>query len=305
MGFEDREYSQDGSWQTSWGSDTPTTKRLLITTILVFLAQSLLTHDPTNALSVVKFQTTRISYLDEWFMLDVDAVKSGQVWRVASYIFVHDRQNPVGLLFNCLLLWFLGSRLERMYGSREFLLYYLGAGIASGILFAGIGMSTPLVGPLCGAAPCVMALFTLYAMHFPGEEILLFWLIPVQIFVLLLIYVGLDIYTVVQALNAEAPWEIAAVASSHLCGAGFAVLYKRMNWHLSPLVNFSIDWRAAWRRRMTSRRLKVYQPVVEKEDIDAKVDAILAKIHEHGTESLTAAEQALLARASERYKKKV
>ena len=36
--------------------------------------------------------------------------------------------------------------------------------------------------------------------------------------------------------------------------------------------------------------------------LDAKVDAILAKIHEQGSESLTESERAVLAKASERYK---
>lgn len=302
MGFEDREYSQDQSWQRSWGSETPTSKRLLISVVLIFLAQSLLTHQATSEIQIAKFQSTRISYLDEWFMLDADAVKSGQIWRVVTYMFFHNRQDPISLVFNCILLWFLGTRLERMYGSRELLLYYMGAGILSGILFASIGAATPILRPLAGAAPCVMALFTIYALHFPREEILFFWLVPIQIFILLLIYIGLDIYSVLQAMNREAPWEFASVAASHLCGAAFAYLYKRFDWHLSGIWDRVANWKTAWRRRMRSRRLRVYQPTVEVEDIDTKVDAILAKIHEHGTESLTEAEQALLARASERYK---
>src|SRR6185503_16246086 len=100
MGFEDREYYQDQTWQRSWGSETPTTKRLLIITIVVFVAQTILTHAATNEFQLAKFQSTRISYIDEWFMLDADAVKSGQVWRLVTYMFCHDRQNPIALVFN-------------------------------------------------------------------------------------------------------------------------------------------------------------------------------------------------------------
>ena len=306
MGFEDREYSQDQSWQTSWGSDTPSTKRLLIITVLVFFAQSIFTRPTADPQLIVKFNSTRISYVDEWFMLDAPAALHGQVWRVATYAFCHDRQNPIALVFNMLLLWFLGRRLERMYGSREFLLYYLGSSLAGGLLFLGIGAVTPLPVPLSGAHPAVMALFTLYAMHFPREEILFFWLIPVQIFVLLLIYVGLDIYTVLQTMQGEAGWPTAAITAAHLCGAAFAYLYKQLNWHLSGVterLNPS-QWRKTWRRASASRRLRVYQPSVEPTNLDAKVDAILAKIHEQGSESLTESERAVLAKASERYKKR-
>lgn len=304
MGFEDREYSQDQSWQTSWGSDTPTTKRLLIITVLVFFAQSLFTRASADPELVRKFESIRISYVDEWFMLDAAEALRGQVWRVVSYGFCHHRQAPFSLVFNMLLLWFLGRRLERMYGSREFLIYYLTATIAAGALFVGIGVATPLPIPLTGANPAIMALFALYAFHFPREEILLFWLIPVQMIVLLVIYVGVDIFTVLQAMQQEVPWAAAAHTAAHLSGAAFAYLYKHFDWHLSGFVLDTSKLRMVWKRASASRRLRVYQPAVETEELEGKVDAILAKIHEHGSESLTESERALLARASDKYKKR-
>ena len=306
MGFEDREYSQDASWQTSWGSDTPTTKRLLIITVLVFFAQALFTRPATTNEEVMKFQSTRVSYLDEWFMLDAPAALQGQAWRIVTYAFCHERQNPFSLVINMIGLWFLGRRLELMYGSREMLLFYLGSAIAGGAVFLGFGASMALPQPLSGAYPPVMALFTLYAMHFPREEILFFWLVPVQIRVLLIIYVGLDIYTVMRAMQGDVGWPTGAVTSAHLSGVAFGYLYKHFDWHLSGILNrFNLSkMRMAWRRRAAASRLRVYQPSVESEGLEGKVDAILAKIHEQGSESLTDAERAILARASERYKKK-
>jgi hypothetical protein len=52
-----------------------------------------------------------------------------------------------------------------------------------------------------------------------------------------------------------------------------------------------------------------YRPVDEwrgdeshHDDLDARVDAILEKVHKHGRESLTAREQAVLQAAAKRYK---
>jgi membrane associated rhomboid family serine protease len=304
MGFEDRDYNQyDPSWQTSWGQDTPSTKRLLIITVVVFVLQTLLTRE-AGLDSVMRFGARRVSFVDEWAMLDAQATLSGQVWRVLTYAFCHDRQSPLSLVFNMVGLWFLGRRLERMYGSREFLLFYLTAAISAGALFTAFGIAGPLPLPLSGAYPPVLALFALYATHFPREEILFFWLIPVQIRILILVIVGLDLYTLLQAAQGEIGLPIAAMTSAHLWGVAFGYLYRHFDWHLSGMWNQinPARWRTAWRRASASRRLRVYAPSVEVEPLEEKVDAILAKIHEHGSDSLTDTERAILAKASERYK---
>jgi membrane associated rhomboid family serine protease len=304
MGFEDREYFQQNIAYTSWGADTPSTKRLLIITVVVFFAQSLLTRESADLQLIAKFHSTIISYVDQWFMLDAPAALSGQVWRILTYGFCHDRQAAITLVFNMVMLWFIGGRLERMYGSREFMLYYLAATIFAGLLFVGIGATTPLPFPLAGANPAVMAIFALYAFHFPREEILFFFLIPVQIFVLLMIYVGLDIYSVLQAMQGGAPWPYAAITAAHVSGAGFAFLYKHYDWHLDGIWRGVTGWRKWLRRRAVSSQLRVFEPAPVAEELESKVDAILAKIHEHGSESLTDAERATLEKASQRERSK-
>jgi membrane associated rhomboid family serine protease len=304
MGFEDREYIQQEQGYVSWGSDTPSTKRLLMITVIVFVLQSVLTYKAVDPGVIIKFESLRISYVDQWFMLDAPAALSGQVWRILTYGFCHDRQSAVGLVFNMLALWFVGGRLERMYGSREFLLYYLGSIIFSGLIFVGIGMTTPLPIPLSGASAAVMALFTLYVIHFPREEILAFWLIPMYTFALLMIYVALDAYTVLQAMRGDTPWPYAAMIAAHLGGAAYAYLYKHFDWHLAGIWSGITNFPKRMRRRAVSSKLKVYAPVVANDDWEAKVDTILAKIHEHGSESLTSDEREILEKASQRERNK-
>lgn len=306
MGWEDRDYNQHSAWNTSWGSETPVTKRLLIITVVVFLMQSLMTRPTTDPQMIMKFHSTHLSYVDEWFMLDAPAVLQGQVWRIVTYAFCHERQAAFSLVFNMLGLWFMGRRLELMYGSREFLLFYLAAAAAGGILYSAIGIATPLPIPMSGAYPPVIALFALYAIHYPYEQIL-FWFVPIQIRVLLFIIIGLDTYQVLQAVRGDQNWMIAAQLATHLSGAAFAFVYHRLNWRLSSIQD-QLDfrkWRSNWRRASVSRQLRVYDPTVETDDLDTQVDAILAKIHEHGSESLTPSERTTLARASERAKKRL
>lgn len=304
MGFEDRDYFQeDRSQDPKWGQETPTTRWLLVATVVVFIFQTILTRE-AGLDGVMKFGARRISLIDEWFMLDADAVLSGQIWRVLTYAFCHDRQSPITLVFNMVGLWFLGGRLERMYGHRELMWFYLGSALSAGVLFTAFRFGVALPSPLSGATPAVLALFTLYATHFPREQILFMWIVPVEIRFLLMIYVGLDIYTLLMAAQGEVGLAVAAYASSHLCGIAFGYLYRKLDWHLSSFSSWfdPAQWGRSWRRASRQRNLRVYDPTPELSDLDEKVDAILAKIHEQGSDSLTESERAILTRASERLK---
>jgi membrane associated rhomboid family serine protease len=69
--------------------------------------------------------TQRESIIQEWLQLDIQTTLwSGQVWRLLTYAFCHDRLGVFHILFNMLLLYWFGCTLESMYGSREFLLFY-------------------------------------------------------------------------------------------------------------------------------------------------------------------------------------
>jgi membrane associated rhomboid family serine protease len=304
MGYEDRDYFQEDRSQTStWAHDTPTTKWLIIVTVVVFLFQTVLTRE-AGVDSVIRFGARRISLIDEWFMLDADATLGGQIWRVLTYTFCHNRQSPFGLVFNVLGIWFFGARLERMYGSRELLFFYLGSALTAGILFTAFATSVALPIPLESATPAVLALFTLYATHFPRQQILFAWVIPIEIWVLLLIYAGLDAYSLLQAIQGEVGWHVAAYTAAHFSGIAFGYCYRQMNWHLSgglDRVNPSL-WRKSMRQAKAHKNLRLFSPESETETLDEKVDAILAKIHEQGTESLTDAERKILTRASEKLK---
>lgn len=321
MGSNNRDYMRDDpdSQQPSWGHDVPTTKWLIIITVVVFFLQSILTHPArireqpgasvassgerisasTIAMQAFTFQ---VSYIEEWFSLDPYHVLRGQIWRVVTYAFCHETHSPWSLVFNMIALWYLGSVLERMYGSREILWFYLSVAVICGVIFTCFGLKMELPRPLMGAGACVVALLTLYATHFPRQEILFFWVIPMQIRVLLLIYVAVDGFQIMQAYSGQAPWVLVAYMSE-LWGIAFAYLYRQQNWRLSSIADVLniTQWRRSLRRASTARNLKVFQPESQS-SLDEQVDAILAKIHEHGSESLTERERSILQRASDRAK---
>lgn len=307
MGISSRDYFRDDDFrpsQSGWLSDTPTVRWIISATIIVFLLQVVLvTRGPVPGMPWVAVST---SLVDQWFAMDVSAVLQGQVWRLLSYAFLHDRDNLWHIAMNMLILWFFGCTLERMYTSREFLLFYLAAAIFAAVGYTLIALATgTTAGRMVGASGAVMAVFMLYGIHYPRQRVWV-WFIPVEIRFLLAFYVIVDAYPMLRMLAGD-PVHTGVAHAAHLAGLLFGWLYYRQQWRLDRLAHqITGNWVANWRRHRARNRLKVYAPTVEDAiDIESEVDRILAKIHEQGSESLTERERSVLNRASEEYKRKL
>lgn len=302
MGLANRDYFRDeerryggGGGSGDFLADTPTVRMMIILTIVTFLLQLLITRpvaDPEIGL--------RGAVIDEWLALRVDSVLHGQIWRLVTYAFLHERFGVWHLILNMLVVWWLGCTLERMYGSREFLWFYLTAAAFGGIAHVLWGLAFP-GGMVIGASGVVMAILMLYAIHYPRQQIWIMGLIPIEMRLLVAIYILVDLHPVLMTLGGEQMMTgIAHIV--HLAGLLYGWLYYhyQIRWeHLGDSMLFR------WKTLRARRRFKVVRPDPEPDDMETEVDRILAKISEQGTGSLTPREQSLLAKASEVYKKKL
>src|SRR5262245_27611472 len=66
--------------------------------------------------------------------------EGGQVWRLVTYLFVHDAQGFTHILFNMLALWMFGVDLEHRWGTRGFTKYYAITGIGAGVATAIVAL---------------------------------------------------------------------------------------------------------------------------------------------------------------------
>src|SRR3989304_2341762 len=122
MGLYDRDYTQaDYNSQFRYAPQmrigfpkvTPVVKWLLIINIAVFLSSIII--PPLG------------NFIYEWFQLDATSLpRAFQLWRLISYQFLHDPNFIWHIFFNMLGLFFLGPTLERHWGSKRFLPFYLG-----------------------------------------------------------------------------------------------------------------------------------------------------------------------------------
>jgi membrane associated rhomboid family serine protease len=94
-------------------------------------------------------------------------------WTIGTYMFVHTGFWPLAL--NMYALWLLGPRIEAMWGSREFVRYYVFCGL--GGWFAHLAF-VPGDAVLLGASAAVFGVMLAYATLWANEQVFLFGLVP-------------------------------------------------------------------------------------------------------------------------------
>jgi membrane associated rhomboid family serine protease len=287
MGFEDRDYSQQESWSSTGPVETHVTKWFVILTVGAFILQAL----------------TNSSVMFELLSLKADAVLQGQVWRLFTFAICHSPPDIIGLVFSLLIIWRFGIDLERMYGSTEILCYYIAMIGFVGLSFVLWGFIVPLSAPIAGSFTVALGLLTLFATHFPRIEVYILPLITIQLRWLVALYAVFGLYPALMIIQ-QGGGLLGLAYASTVHSILFALAYRRYDWHLSAFTHYFRPGavRRFLRSRFSRRQLRVYKPATEPMDLDSKVDALLAKIHEHGSESLTDEERAILMRASDRMK---
>jgi membrane associated rhomboid family serine protease len=117
-----------------------------------------------------------------------------QLWQLVTYSFLHG--GLTHLLFNMLALYMFGSDIERVFGSRWFLVYYfvcvVNAALTHLLVSAGMGLP-PL--PTVGASGGVFGLLLAFGMYFPRRRLMLiFPPIPIQARVFVVLYGLVELY---------------------------------------------------------------------------------------------------------------
>ncbi len=111
--------------------------------------------------------------LFEWFALW--PLGSGFApWQLASYALLHG--GLFHLAFNMYGLWMFGSELERLWGPRRLLQYYVVCVLVAGAVQLVVASDAPVPYPTVGASGGLFGLLLGYAMLFPNRTIVL--LIP-------------------------------------------------------------------------------------------------------------------------------
>jgi membrane associated rhomboid family serine protease len=303
MGIYDREYYRGETGGTGWFSGvSPVTKTIIVINAVVFLLERLINPEGNQP-----FVTTYVAASPN------GVLHQFRIWQLLTSTFLHG--DIWHLLGNMWFFWIVGREMESLYGSRDFLIFYLASAIFSTlawVLIVAASNQNPAA-HMIGASGAVMAVVTLYTLFYPRREIYLFF-IPMPMWILLSIYLFVPLLPILAGGSTDVAIE------SHLAGAGFGFLFKQ----------FDLRWSRLFSGRVFKPRLRIFSPapreqtrtrspstsrtpasvgsggksaqvsVLPEEQLDARLDEILAKIAREGRAGLTEEESRVLQEASRR-----
>jgi len=266
---------------------TPWVKRLLLANGAVFLAVNMLGLVPLGwAVDAFGFSPARLLI---------------HPWSPFTYMFLHG--SFFHLFANMLILFFFGPPLERAWGGREFVRFYVAAGMG-GALFSLLliqFIGTPTV---IGASGAIFGILLAFALTWPDAPIYIWFLFPVKAKYFVGFIAFFSLYaSLAGARDGVAHW-------THLGGLATGFLYlrygDRISWRIGALKKrfgrrgsrpvASVP--GGKRPKSASRRTRRGR---EGDHLD-EVDRILDKIRESGIESLSDKERRFLDDMSRRYR---
>ncbi|MBD3314773.1 MAG: rhomboid family intramembrane serine protease [Chitinivibrionales bacterium] len=238
--------------------------------------------------NVAVFLFEILPWIGKWIFAQLSLVPalvfgSGHIWRLVTYMFLHDpRPGAIWhLAFNMLALWMFGVEMERMWGTRRFIVFYFLCGVGAAILSV-LTWHTRIF----GASGAVLGVLTAYAFFFPHRRILLFFIFPVPVWVAVTIIGFISLIFSVSGAGGIAHL-------THLGGIIIALIYLKT---YTPVTEAIGHWQG--RREEKHMRRRAEEKVSRARYFEEVVDPILKKINEQGMKSLTRAERKELEKAS-------
>lgn len=139
---------------------------IVIGNVAVYVLMMLTRSTDANALNFLTF--------------NLSSVLHGEVWRIITFIFVPNYGGVFWLLIALYFYYWIGSTLEREWGTAKFNLYYF-----SGVLLTVIGtvLASLIAGinfTVAGTQYVNLSMFLAFALLFPNTQVLLFFIIPIK-----------------------------------------------------------------------------------------------------------------------------
>ena len=221
------------SYQIGPGPLTPAVRALVVLNVAGFLA------------------TVLMPSLTVWLgLIPALVVERWWIWQPLTYMFLHG--GVFHLLFNMLALWMFGLELERLWGTRFFVRYYLVTGVGAAattvllsllpFAFAGDIYSAVTV----GASGAIYGLLLAYGLTYPNRPIYMYFVFPIPAKIFVLIIGAISFFSSVTGTGGG------VAHATHL--GGIVVGYVYLMWTGSQ---FTSTLRSQWLRwRMTRLRKK-------------------------------------------------
>lgn len=296
MAFDQRSYAS-AVREPSRFDGAPVTKALLWINIGVFVLDWFFLKPEGARLPLI--------YQNFGFILNAD-MSIGAPWRFITYQFIH--AGFFHLFANMLGVFIFGPMVERWWGSKRFIAFYLICGTLGAYLFTVLSLFGALPNGangslLVGASGSLFGILIAAARIAPDARVMLiFPPIPMKLRTLVYVVLGFATFTILIRGNN------AGGEAAHLGGALAGFILMRYPQFLSAFkINFKKNSEPASGSPPRSQKTTYRPPTPPKlrprgarPASDPTIDAILEKVHEHGLQSLTDEEKQILREASKR-----
>ena len=159
-------------------------------------------------------------FTENYLILNPDSVIRGCVWKLVTYAFIPGCLPSFA--FNGLIILFMGSFLERQWGTKSFALLCLTTIVICAIAWTLISLVLPVTYLGVGPDACAYGIIAAFGLVFRKQKFF-FWfcIIEAQYVAMILIGIGL-------ALNIPNPMAFIWVA-----GAAVGYLYVKLRWRMA------------------------------------------------------------------------
>lgn len=152
---------------------TEVVKQIIIINVIIFIGLSL----PITS-----------QFRDYFILFPLDTPYFKPI-QLITHMFMHADMGH--LFFNMLALYFFGPMIERIWGAKKFLLFYMFCGFGALVLHLLLSGNSPVL----GASGAISGVVLAFAMMFPDTKImLLIPPIPMKAKYMVLIFLGFDLF---------------------------------------------------------------------------------------------------------------
>ena len=163
---------------------------IVIGNAAVYVLMLLTQANDANALSFLTF--------------NLNALLHGEVWRLVTFVFVPGYSSPLALLISLYFYYWIGSTLERQWGTAKFNLYYISGALLTvlGVVLASLITGNPYL-TVAGTDYVNLSMFFAFAFLFPNTTVLLFFILPVKMKWLAYLDGALFAFDIIKAIGAH------------------------------------------------------------------------------------------------------
>jgi rhomboid family protein len=158
---------------------TPTNRAIILANVGVFLLQLLLQQ--SSALDLFPLYPLQTNLFRPWQLL--------------TYAFMHG--SWLHLFFNMFAVFMFGSQVERLFGAKRYLIYYLTCVVGAALMHLIVvyfARDLPLAATV-GASGAVFGLLLAFGMAYPRQQLIIFPIpVPIQAWLAVTLYGGMELF---------------------------------------------------------------------------------------------------------------